>query len=413
MHSMNVIMGSFVAVCLLFQDVALSAGRRQNFLETGPSAAATSLGGAVIASGIDSSAGFYNPATLVGQPSSVLLEYSQPNTDANRSWLGFAIGDQRLKTGMLWKHESLPLSSSKDGFLMSVGVSDRLIKYVPKGISLGLTLGYVQESISGYSASSFLANCGAAYTRSGRRFRYGIGTSINNLYFSGLQFRADGEKELWPKELNIGTYISRWGFTLFNSVKVGSQMTPGIGLIFAPVPFMQLRAGMNGNPRLGAGFEIRKFKLDYAMTLGELKNANTMTLSYLWGKAEKEKDYTNPLYELTAQYEALAEPLLTELKNTAQSGEVPEIFKVFRLLAVDMKSEDGWSFFSSLTGGKKLNVRMPFFRQARRHYLEFAVAYANDAPNAKDLAEQFIARYPKESASKLIRVILGKDPRWK
>ena len=145
------------------------------------------------------------------------------------------------------------------------------------------------------------------------------------------------------------------------------------------------------------------------MTLGEIKSANSFTLSYLWGMTGEQKDYTNPMVELSARYESFPESILSEIKYRVQSGEVPELHDVFRLLAVDLKNEDAWSFYTSLTGEKPLKVKMPFSKKVRRQYMEFAIAYAGDSPNARDLADQFVVRHPRESVTALIRVIFLKD----
>ncbi|MBI2118960.1 MAG: hypothetical protein HYT97_04965 [Elusimicrobia bacterium] len=401
-----------IGVLLSFsQSVFAIQGKRTNFLDSGPGAAGMSFGGALVAKGLDVSAAYYNPATLVMQNSGAFLEYSQPNVNASRSWLGLSAGGSRYSLGFLWKNETLPLSSNKNAFLMSSSVSDRSIPFLPKGSSIGLSLGYIQENIVGYSASSFLVSAGAAYTKTVRSWDFGVGTIIRNLYFSGLQFISAGDKEVWPIEPEFGGYISKWGVKVLMSAKGQNQndLQYGFGLGYQPVSFVEFRAGMNGHPRFGVGLEIKKIRLDYAMSLGEIKNANSMTLSYLWGKPEKIKDYTNPITELSARYESLPEYILAELKNTAQSGDIPELHDVFRLLVVDPKSEDGWSFYTALTGKKRFKVRLPFFNKSKRQYLDFAVSFANDAANSKELGQQFIYKYPRSSVSKLIKEILVSD----
>jgi hypothetical protein len=294
---------------------------------------------------------------------------------------------------------------------MSVGISDQLVKYLPKGMSLGATVGYVQETIASYSAASFLANVGGAYSRVDNKWHYGVGATIRNLYFSGLKFREEGDTEMWPKELDMGLFVSRWGVTLFGALEVEKQGTPSAGLAWSPFPFLEFRAGMNDDLRFGAGIEVRKFRVDYAMKTGQLQNTHHATLSYLWGKSEQATDYTNPLNELEAKYEALAESMLAELKRNVQGGEMPSIAIVLKLLAVDFGSGDGWSFYTTLTGEKRFKARLPRKKIARKHYLEFAVAYANGAANARELAERFVQRYPDEKAARLVREILQRDTR--
>ena len=395
----------------IVSSVAAQQGKRSNFLDSGPGSAGASLGGAVIAKGMDASAAYFNPATLVNQYSGALMEYAQPNIDATRSWLGITAGGSIYSIGLLWKNETLPISSNRNAFLFSNSISDKAIPLFPRGISLGFTLGYVQENIVGYSASSFLASAGAAYSRTVNSSEIGLGLVIRNLYFSGLQFRPEGEKEVWPAEPELGGYFSRWGLKFLMSAKGQNQnnLQYGFGLAYQPFSFMEFRAGLNGHPRFGIGIEVKKFRLDYAMNMGEIKNASSMSLSYFWGKPEKEKDYTNPLIELSLRYESLPQYLLAELRNTIQNGDIPELRDVFRLLVVDPNNEDGWNLYTSLTGLKRLKVKMPFRKKVKRQYFEFATAYANKNPGAIELAEKFIGKYPRASVSNLIRIILEKD----
>ena len=251
---------------------ASAVGKRETFLAVGPGSAGTALGSALVSRGVDSSAGYYNPATLVGLPSSVLIQYDQPE-NASRSWLAMTAGDRRMKVGLLWKNETLPLSSGKNGFLLSAGVSEKLIPFMPAGTSLGLTLGYVSEKIASYSANSILANAGFSWSAQGTKFRYGTGIALNNIYFSGLQFRPDGEKEVWPKELVAGAFVSRWNLTALLSAKVEDKVYPSAGLLYAPFSMFELRAGYDTSPHIGAGFEIKKFRLDYAFPTDKAANS--------------------------------------------------------------------------------------------------------------------------------------------
>ena len=97
-----------LAHCLVFPCLTHALGNRTHFFSSGPGSAGAALCGTLVSRGVDSSAGFYNPATLIGLPSSVLIQYDQPNANANRSWLAMTAGDRRLKVGLLWKNETLP-----------------------------------------------------------------------------------------------------------------------------------------------------------------------------------------------------------------------------------------------------------------------------------------------------------------
>jgi hypothetical protein len=263
------------------------AGQRKHFLATGPGAAASALGGSLVAKGIDATAGYYNPATLVQAPSSMVTEYAQPNIGAKKSWFALAVGSEKIKTALAWKNEILPLSSGKNAFLLSIGLGHELMPLMPKGFSIGVTGGYVQENIAGYQASATLASVGAAYSKTSGKYGYGLGGILHNIYFSGLKFREEGETETWPAEPEVGGYFKLGPMTLFTSAKNNKTTQFSAGLSYQPFSFMELRGGINGNPRFGIGFKIKKIHLDYTMTLAEIENINAMSLSYHWGKSAK------------------------------------------------------------------------------------------------------------------------------
>lgn len=399
-----------LVVILSANTLLASSGKASHFLATGPGSASQALGEAVVSRGVDSGAAFYNPATLIGFPSSVMFEYAQPNDGATRNWLGFCIGSSnRMKVGGAWKQETLPLNSNKNAFMLSAGISDKLLPYAPKGFNIGISLGYVSETISNYSATAMLGSMGASYSKKSGPWLLGFGGMLKNLYFSGLKFREDGEKEVWPIEPELGAFISRWGLTFMTSYRSGSATPTSVGLSYSPIKYIDLRVGMNGSPRMGIGIEVKKFRIEYAMVMGVLKNSNSMTLQYLWGKEEEKRDYTDPYQELSAKYDSLPESVLAKINSDVNRGRPPDIHDVLRLLVSNLKSEEGWSFWQDMTGQPKIHCRIPWGKKAKRAYWEFAVSYVDESREATNLARQFVSRFSGESICKLVREILVRD----
>jgi len=386
-----------------------SEGRRTNFLSNGPSSVGGALGGAMTGRPDDSSAVYWNPAGLVGQKTSVFVDHENTNEEVSTSWLGFAGGNPLLKYGLNWKHQQLPLDTSKDAILIGLGIDQSVISWLPRlpGLSFGTTLGRVGEKIMGTSASTYLLDVGALWRGGAGPWRLSAGAAIKNLYFGGLSFDEGNGKEKWPQELRTGLTVNRFGVTgLLDVRSVDSKIEPLYGLEYELVKIIYLRAGYNGDGDVsyGIGMKFKNLGLAFGSQPGVIQDKMSGSVSYTWGPKEK-VDYTNPLTELESRHRNLESYLLTEVRSDIQSGKKPDLKKVFQLLAVAPKNDDAWVLIGTLTGEKKFSASIPHSKRVRRDYLSFAVAFANGEPEAKSNGDVFIKKHPRASASKIIHLI--------
>lgn len=389
-----------------------TAGQRTHFLSDGPGSIGGSLGGAMTAYPDDSSAVYWNPAGLVGQRSSVFIDHQKTNEDAATSWLGFTGGNPLLKYGLNWKHEQLPLDSSKDAVLIGVGVDQSVISWLPRipGLSFGTTLGRVGEKISGTSASTYLIDIGALWRGESGPWRLSAGAAIKNLYFGGLTFEGGTEKEKWPQELRTGLTVNRFGVTgLLDVRSVDSKIKPLYGLEYELGKIIYLRAGYADDINYGVGLKYMNLGLAFGYQPGEIQNQTSGSISYTWSPKEK-VDYTNPLSELEARHRNLEAYLLTEVRSDLQSAKKIDLIKVLQLLAVAPQNDDAWVLLGTLSGEKRFNARIPRSKRSRRDYLAFAVAFANGDPEATKNGEIFTKKYPRSSVSKIIKIIQKHTP---
>jgi hypothetical protein len=382
-------------------------GKRSHFLSNGPQSIGGSIGNAMTAYPQDAGAVYWNPAGLVGQNSNVFIDHANTNEDASTSWLGLSGGNPLFKFGLNWKHQQLPLDSSKDAVLIGIGIDQSLIPFIPRlnGISLGTTLGKVNEKIAGSSADSYLVDVGALWRGEIGQYALGVGAVIKNIYFGGLTFEGGTEEENWPQELRGGLSLTRWGLTgLLDFSAVDSEIEPRYGLEYGMGKFFQLRAGYDETIRYGIGVKYKNLGLAFGYEDGDIQSKPSGSISYTWGPKE-EVDYTNPLTELEAKHQNLESYLIVEVRSDIQSGEKLELNTVLRLLAVSPNNDDAWVLLNSLVGEKRFRANIPQAKRARRDYLSFAVAFANGDPGAGENARLFLKKYPSSKVARIIRLI--------
>ncbi len=384
---------------------------RSNLLTLGPDSAGGALGDSMVANGRDATTIFYNPAGLVGQSSNIFVEHSKINEDATRSWAAASFGDPRLKYGLLWRSDQLPLSSHKDAVLFGVGASDDVLPWLVKfpGLSVGLTAGWISEKISNESGSTFMGNVGAEWKKQMGPSELGIGAQVKNAYFKGFSLRADGEKETWPRELEGGiSYRFKNVTGLFELHRVDGQTSPSVGFEYIIGKILAMRIGYYDDFRVGLGVQFGNAQVAFGMRSAEFETVQAGSLAYDWEKT-KEIDYTNPLNELEAQHKSLEAVLISKIHESVAMMQPMDISLPLKTLAVAPGNKEAWDLLQAKEGVKQFSVKIPSFSKARREYLEFAVAYANDKPEAKEYASRFIDRNKKSSASKLMSLILKLD----
>jgi len=268
-----------VVFCLLSVICSTSAWADDNYmlpmLRMGVDARALSMGAAYVAEANDASAGYWNPAGLVGIQKASLTAMYTADMSFDRSYNYFAfgytfnfgtMGISWLNAGIkdIEKHEVRgdDLGAFKD--MNNVFLISYAYKYPNKSLSVGGSFKIVNQKIDNYNKT-------------------GVGGDI------GLKFRPTDNSAAGVIVRDIGTQVDGW--TVPTSIQVGVVLYPLEGFTF-PVDvtkvnhrgdlayhmggeyaykfctsadyWAKIRAGVSdGRFAIGTGFQFSKFTIDY------------------------------------------------------------------------------------------------------------------------------------------------------
>lgn len=293
---------------LLATCSALHAASGAAFLKIGPSARATSMGGAVSALANDSSAIFYNPAGLsflsqrevsftharwISQMSFNSLSAGFPIRYGQAVGMGFIY----LSPGNIERRDiNRQVSGSFSGSDMALSLNYARVIHPKWRWRMGIGAKLIRQSVDGASALGVLFDFGQRYSIG----RFSLGLSLMNM---GPRMRFLEESFQPPAQLAFGM-----GYHIQNVAKISADVRRrlfenktelALGGEFWPVGLLALRAGYlakiisaiakssldGGLGDLqglsgGIGFKISSYQLDYAFVpLGLLGNTHRLSLS--------------------------------------------------------------------------------------------------------------------------------------
>ncbi|MBI2071181.1 MAG: hypothetical protein HYT79_11340 [Elusimicrobia bacterium] len=414
------------AALLLILPIAVVHGEfagRTHFLTHGPGSLEEALGGAAAAYSMGPNALYYNPAGLSARASGITGEYAKLMPQVSYSWLGsafslgnnsFGLGIIGLDLGEITRRESVmdagsPAKSYQRAYLLGASAG------AGGSARLGTTLGLLDFVLAGYESKAVFADIGGA-VRLGER--WSLGAVLKNAYFSGLNFA--GSKEVYPPELRLGASLSIGGVVMMGQAEKlldGSTPRLAAGFGFSPAPGFSLRAGLNGVPRFGFGLTTknRQFAVDFSWQVRAISPTGRVGLSYFFREDEAgPPENMNPYTELKLRAKTIEAFLSEEAKRLIEEGKSKESEIILkRLLALRPHDQEIRKTLVSM--GSEFPVvrrRVWLFgrtqKEQRRHYLRFAVSFAQDARmDFVILARDFVDKWPDDERSELIRRLVG------
>lgn len=401
---------------------------RSHFLSHGPGAMEQSLGEAVAGVVSGPSSLYYNAAGLSNGGAAMTGEWTRLLPGVNYSWFGgsfdlgiahMGLGAISLDLGEITARSSLgdsgtTVSSYQRAYL--IGSS----REVWPGIFAGSTWGFLDLNLAGYGSKAFFMDLGAIYRAP---TLWSAGLAVKNAYFSGLDF--GGEKEVYPREIRAGVSLQKSGMSLVAQIDKaldGSSPAFSIGGGYLLFRVLSFRAGMNGYPRLGAGFMTKNgmFSLDMSYQVGAVSASQRLTATYFFRGADDEDRPKDVYTELLEQVESLEAYLSEESKRLMEQKRNEEaVDSLERLLALRPSDSDAALALKALTGRVYPTIGKPNWPfgfiggRKKRLYLTFAVAFAGkDGLRACQSAKEFGERWPGDARWTLMAILVsGKDCR--
>ena len=189
---------------------------------------------------------------------------------------------------------------------------------------------------------------------------------------------------------------------------VDGNTTPSAGIEYLIGKILTIRLGYRDVIRVGVGVTIKNAALAFAYRNADVQSVPSGSLAYKWGE-DKEVDYTNPLNELEAQHRSLEAVLISKIHERVAMLQPVETQLPLKLLAVAPDNKEAWDLLQAKEGVKPFKAKIPSGSRQRREYLEFAVAYANDKPEAREYAQRYVVKNKGSNISKLVGLILQLD----
>ncbi len=290
---------AMAAACIPASAGSYGGGLPGAFLENAAGARALAMGGALTAVVEGTPALFYNPAGLAEQPSAVVsINQVSLYEGGSLQDFGFSRPFKSCGAGLDYVRFSLPGIDLRDGFNallgetkdVQTGLLFGLGFKLAEGLDIGISGKHIAHSLDdaasiggtgGVSSSANDIDMGTIL----RIKRLRLGVAFQNILSSRLG-RAGGSDNL-PRITRFGAGMQISGYFLaaidaVDKAGVGTGIQGGVE--FRPVGFAALRAGWDGSyPTVGAGLNIGRFRVDYAMmTHEELGPSRRFSLSYVF-----------------------------------------------------------------------------------------------------------------------------------
>ena len=269
------------------------------FLDNAAGARALAMGGALTATAEGTPGLFYNPAGLAERQTAV-VSVNQVSLYEGGSLqdYGYSRPFKTFGAGLDYVRFSLPDIQVRDGSNALQGETEDVqtallfgLAFMPaEGLAIGISGKHIAHDLAdpasiggtgGISSSANDIDVGAIL----KIERLSLGAAFQNVLSSRLG-RAGGSDVL-PRSARFGAgvHISEYFVASVDAVtSAGARTVIQGGLEFMPVGFAALRAGWDGSyPTVGAGLNIGRFRIDYAMlTHEELGPSRRFSVSYVF-----------------------------------------------------------------------------------------------------------------------------------
>ncbi len=311
-----------LGILLILFLPALGLGEKYaaDFLSIAPGARALALGGVGVASSIDATATYWNPA-IMGQLPANTLSFQHSERFAGFStynFLSFVTGLGKVGSfGLTWIRqgiEDIPIypalegtpaermanvafqpKAEPDGYLQDVENAWFLSKnYVfkdhvfladnlPFRVALGGNLKYISQRLGSAKATGF--GLDAAVLLTSEKLALGdvtFGLMAQDVFTTTIKWNT-GHEDILPGNFKMGVAFSPSrldGLTVAFDLDTRYELTPQIGVEYQIFQILCLRFGSQKKEiAVGMGLKLYSFSLDYAFSRHSLANSQTVSLN--------------------------------------------------------------------------------------------------------------------------------------
>ena len=287
------------AACIPASAGSYGGGLPGAFLENASGARALAMGGALTAIAEGTPSLFYNPAGLAGQQTAVVsINQVSLYEGGSLQDYGFSRPFNSSVAGLDYVRFSLPGIDVRDGSNALVGQTEDVqtallfglgFKFA-EGLDIGISGKHIAHNLDdaaaiggtgGVSSSANAIDLGGIL----RIKRLRLGAAFQNVLSSRLDRAGGGDELPHITRLGAGMQINDHLLAAVDAVnKIGTGTIIQGGIELRPADFAALRAGWDGSyPTVGAGLNIGRFRVDYAMmTHEELGPSRRFSISYVF-----------------------------------------------------------------------------------------------------------------------------------
>lgn len=281
-----------------------------HFLSHGPGAKALAMGEAFTSVADDPSAVYWNPAGILSQPPSLLMEHTPTLGGGRLNFLGGAMSSKKIAIGFgvyQYATDDVEARAAIGDGPTAIEVSQTAF-YLPIAFTtslgdMGVSLKRVENHFGSYHKAGQGVDAGFLKTMPLPKCRW-IGHPILGVGFAARNvvpptFQTSGETETYPREYSLGVSVEgqfRRVFNVVQNTRVSDSarltvenvatsddwVSPRVGGEYLYRHMLSIRAGYSDGITAGLGVWLlgQTLTVDYAMSVGNLDLEHKMSITY-------------------------------------------------------------------------------------------------------------------------------------
>ncbi len=320
-----------VTAAVLWMSMSAWGAAPANFLSHGPGAKALAMGEAFTSVADDPSAMYWNPAGILAQPPSVLMEHTPTLGGGRLNFLGGLVSSKNLAGGLgvfQYATDGVEARAAIGDGPTAIAVSQTAyflpIAFTTSFGDMGINLKRVENHFGSYHNAGQGADVGFLKVTPLPQWPWvrhpllGVGAAARNLV--SPTFDTAGDPETYDREFSLGATMEgqfRHVFNVLENTHISDSARFTVENVATPDHWLSLRVGgeylyrrmlsvrAGWNDRFTAGLGVwllgQALTVDYAMSLGDLDLEHKVSITYRFlPKTKKETPGAPPRHRKVA-----------------------------------------------------------------------------------------------------------------